>query len=107
MGPSGRFCVIEDPPARFARVVAIRFTQVIAPVAAWWGGPPGPRGTPRPAAGSGGRGLRAGEGARPTNCRESAPTCVKQIPHLRVIGGGQVLTVRAASRDATSAGTRA
>src|SRR5206468_3397963 len=25
-------------------------------------------GRPRPAAGSGGRGLRAGEGARPTNC---------------------------------------
>jgi len=54
--------------------VCIRFTQVIALAAGWWGGPlggrPGSRGTPRPAAGSGGRGLRAGEGARLTKRSE-------------------------------------
>src|ERR1035437_1948090 len=48
-----------------SRMVAICLTQVIALAGPWWGGPPGPRGTPRPAAGSGGRGLRAGERGRP------------------------------------------
>jgi hypothetical protein len=45
--------------------LGIRLTQVIVVSAARWGGlwavPPD-----RPASGSGGRGLRAGEGARPT-----------------------------------------
>src|ERR1035441_441753 len=44
------------------------FTQPFALTPPWWGGPPGPGvpsgdGRPRPAAGSGGRGLRAGERA--------------------------------------------
>src|ERR1035438_832030 len=39
----------------------------------WWGDPPGPRGTPRPAAGSGGRGLLVSDGARPTRLHPGRP----------------------------------
>src|SRR5664280_784154 len=46
---------------RTGQGVLARFPRDAAPAEAWWGGPPGPRGTPRPAAGGGGRGLRAGQ----------------------------------------------
>src|ERR1017187_307801 len=49
--------------------LGIPFTQPLPLTPAWWGGPPGPRGRPRPAARRGGTGLHTGEGARRTRLR--------------------------------------
>ena len=64
------------------------FHSAIRAAGGWWGGPPGPRGTPRPAAGRGGRGLRAGEGARPTRLRWRPRAESSRYPTITPFGAG-------------------
>src|ERR1017187_9617329 len=56
----------RSPPGRTSRHFGIPFTQPFALPAVGGAVPLDRAGRPRPAAGRGGRGLRAGEGARPT-----------------------------------------
>jgi len=57
-------------------------TQVIAVTAAWWGGPPGPRGTPSSRCHKPTQGLRCGRGARPTNGRANVTNLSRHTPNF-------------------------
>src|ERR1022692_4684997 len=80
---------------RIFKQLGIPFTQPLPLTPAWWGGPPGPRGRPRPAAGRGGTGLPTGEGARRTRLRwrhlaESRGYPLETIPRCVRVGAGAV-----------------